>query len=314
MGRLAQTEGLTDVQQEIVKTVRGFVDKEILPNVATARARRRVPERHRRGHEGDGAVRPDDPRGVRRARRVAADLRPGGGGDRPRLDERQRHHQHPLHRGVPAQAARHRRAERGAAAEDGHRRGARVVLDVRAGAAARTSARSRPRRCATATTTCITGQKMWITNGGTSNLLAVLVRTDERRRTTRSRTSDDDVPGREGAGLRRGRARAHHPGEDREDGLQGRRLDRGGLRRAAGAGDPGPRRRDRQGLLPDDGRRRGGPRQRRRPRLRGRAARVRARRPRTPSSARRSASRSPSTRPCSSGSPRWRRRSRPRTR
>ena len=33
MGRLAQTEGLTDVQQEIVKTVREFVDKEILPNV-----------------------------------------------------------------------------------------------------------------------------------------------------------------------------------------------------------------------------------------------------------------------------------------
>ena len=34
MGRLAQTEDLTDVQQEIVRTVRGFVDKEILPNVA----------------------------------------------------------------------------------------------------------------------------------------------------------------------------------------------------------------------------------------------------------------------------------------
>ena len=34
MGRLAQTEGLTDVQQEILKTVRGFVDKEILPYVA----------------------------------------------------------------------------------------------------------------------------------------------------------------------------------------------------------------------------------------------------------------------------------------
>jgi alkylation response protein AidB-like acyl-CoA dehydrogenase len=34
MGRLAQTDGLTDVQQEIVSTVRGFVDKEILP-VAT---------------------------------------------------------------------------------------------------------------------------------------------------------------------------------------------------------------------------------------------------------------------------------------
>jgi alkylation response protein AidB-like acyl-CoA dehydrogenase len=34
MGRLAQTEGLTDVQREILATVREFVDKEILP-VAT---------------------------------------------------------------------------------------------------------------------------------------------------------------------------------------------------------------------------------------------------------------------------------------
>jgi alkylation response protein AidB-like acyl-CoA dehydrogenase len=34
MGRLAHTEGLTDVQEEILKTVRSFVEKEILP-VAT---------------------------------------------------------------------------------------------------------------------------------------------------------------------------------------------------------------------------------------------------------------------------------------
>jgi alkylation response protein AidB-like acyl-CoA dehydrogenase len=34
MSRLAQTDGLTDVQQEIVSTIRSFVDKEILP-VAT---------------------------------------------------------------------------------------------------------------------------------------------------------------------------------------------------------------------------------------------------------------------------------------
>ncbi|MBQ0863945.1 acyl-CoA dehydrogenase family protein [Streptomyces sp. RK75] len=34
MGRLAQTEGLTEIQQEILSTVRSFVDKEILP-VAT---------------------------------------------------------------------------------------------------------------------------------------------------------------------------------------------------------------------------------------------------------------------------------------
>src|SRR2546421_5896259 len=32
MGRLAQTEGLTDVQQQILETVHDFVDNEILPN------------------------------------------------------------------------------------------------------------------------------------------------------------------------------------------------------------------------------------------------------------------------------------------
>src|SRR3954465_5540226 len=32
MARLAQTAGLTDVQQEIIATVRTFVDKEILPH------------------------------------------------------------------------------------------------------------------------------------------------------------------------------------------------------------------------------------------------------------------------------------------
>ena len=99
-----------------------------------ARARRHLPDGHRRGHEGDGPVRPDDPGGVRRPGGVAADLRAGRRGDRPRLDERQRHHQHPLHRRVPAAAARHRRAEEGVPAADGHRRRARLVLDVRAGA------------------------------------------------------------------------------------------------------------------------------------------------------------------------------------
>lgn len=32
MSRLAQTHGLNDVQQEILKTVRDFVDKEIIPS------------------------------------------------------------------------------------------------------------------------------------------------------------------------------------------------------------------------------------------------------------------------------------------
>lgn len=32
MARLAQTAGLTDIQQEILSTVRSFVDKEIIPH------------------------------------------------------------------------------------------------------------------------------------------------------------------------------------------------------------------------------------------------------------------------------------------
>ena len=32
MARLAQTADLTDIQKEILSTVRDFVDKEILPN------------------------------------------------------------------------------------------------------------------------------------------------------------------------------------------------------------------------------------------------------------------------------------------
>ena len=59
MGRLARTDNLSDVQEEILSTVRQFVDKEILP-YATEPEHRRVPRRHRRRHEGDGAVRPHD--------------------------------------------------------------------------------------------------------------------------------------------------------------------------------------------------------------------------------------------------------------
>lgn len=31
MGRLAQTEGLSDVQEEILKTIRAFVEEKIIP-------------------------------------------------------------------------------------------------------------------------------------------------------------------------------------------------------------------------------------------------------------------------------------------
>ena len=44
MGRLAQTEGLTDVQREIISTVRGFVDKEIIPYATDLEHKDEFPE------------------------------------------------------------------------------------------------------------------------------------------------------------------------------------------------------------------------------------------------------------------------------
>ena len=100
-------------------------------------------------------------------------------------------------------------------------------------------------------------------------------RQDRHRREQRLQ-EHDDVPRRQGAGLRRGRARPHRPRQDREDGLQGRRHHRARPRRVRDLDRPDPRRRARPRLLPDDGRRRGGPRQRRGPGVRGRSPRLRA--------------------------------------
>jgi alkylation response protein AidB-like acyl-CoA dehydrogenase len=99
-----------------------------------------------------------------------------------------------------------------------------------------------------------------------SNLVAVLVRTDlgESESPYKNMTH---LPHREGVRLRGDRAGRHRAGQDREDGLQGRRHDRADLRGAPHDRCAAARRSARQGLLPDDGRGRGGPRERRRPGL-----------------------------------------------
>ena len=53
----------------------------------------------------------------------------------------------------------------------------------------------------------ITGQKMWLTNGGTSNLVAVLMQ--DRRGCRLGLQEHDDLPGGEGARLRRDRPGRH---------------------------------------------------------------------------------------------------------
>ena len=230
MARLAQTAGLTEIQQEILATVKTFVDKEIIPHANGARARRRVPDRHRRRDEGDGAVRPHDPRGVRRARRVAADLRAGRRADRAGLDERLRRDQHPLHRGVHDHPARHATSRRRSTCRGWPR--ARCAGRSRCPSRtwAPTSRRSRRGPSQDGDDFVIDGAKMWLTNGGTSNLTAVLV--DAPTRARREALPEPHLlPGREARRLRRGRAGADRPREDRQDGLQGRGHHRDGVRR-----------------------------------------------------------------------------------
>ena len=313
MGRLCETEGLTDVQQEILKAVRQFVEKKILPVAHELEHADEYPTEIVEGLKELGHLRADDPRGVRRPRRVAADLRAGGRGDRPRLDERLRHHQHPLHRRLHADAARHRRAEAALPAADGRRARCAARSRCPSRAAAPTWPRSRPRPSSATATSYVDQRPEDVADQRRLVQPGRGARQDRRGRRL-GLQEHDDVPGREGARLRRDRPGPHHPRQDREDGLQGRRHHRDGLRRLPDRRRPDPRRRARQGLLPDDGRRRGRPRQRRRPRLRGREPGLRARRRRTPSSARPSARRSPSTRRCCSGWPRWPPRSRRPTR
>ncbi len=64
MARLAQTAGLTDVQQEILSTVRDFVDKEIILVATELEHRDEYPQQIVDGLK-EGPVRVDDPRGVR---------------------------------------------------------------------------------------------------------------------------------------------------------------------------------------------------------------------------------------------------------
>ena len=155
----------------------------------------------------------------------------------------------------------------------------------------------------------INGQKMWLTNGGSSTLVAALVKTDEGA----------DKPHRnltaflieKPAGFGEVLPGLVIPGKIDKLGYKGidtTELIFDGYRAAAAdvlgecAG---------AGLLPDDGRRRGRPRQRGGPGMRGGHPGVRTGDPLRAAAHRRSASPSPNTRPSRSSSPRWRPRSRP---
>ena len=206
--------------------------REDHPQRRALRPRGHLPGADRRGNERARPVRGDDPRGVRRHGARPDHLRDDRRRALARLDLDLRRRQHPLHRLLPADEVRHRRAEAVLPAEDGDRRDPRRLLAL--------GARGRLRR---------PGHQVHRQEGRGRQLGAERAEDvgHQRARLQRRLRADEDRP-EGGTGLQ-GHDLLHHreealggnpdgrvrgPGraaEDQEDGLQGRRVDRARLRR-----------------------------------------------------------------------------------
>ena len=176
-GRLAQTEGLTDVQQEIVKTVRGFVDKEILPHVAVLEREDTYPTEIVEGMKQMGLfglMIPEEHGGLGESlltyALVVEEIARGWMSVSGIINTHfivayllQQHGTDEQRKSLLPRMA------------TGEVRGSFSMSEPALGSdvSAITT-----RAVRDGDDYLITGQKMWITNGGTSNLLAVLVRTD----------------------------------------------------------------------------------------------------------------------------------------
>ncbi len=121
MTRLCETEGLNEDQQQILKAVRQFTEEKILPVATELEHADEYPQEIVDGLKELGVfglMIPEEYDGLGESLLTYALVRRG---DRARLDERLRRHQHPLHRGLHDHAARHRGAEEEVPAPDGDR-------------------------------------------------------------------------------------------------------------------------------------------------------------------------------------------------
>jgi len=179
MGRLAATEGLTDVQQEIVKTVRSFVDREILPVATELEHRDEYPTQIVAGLKElgiFGLVIPEEYGGLGESvltyALVAEEIARGWMSVSGVINTHFIVAWMLMHHGTEEQKRHYlpRMAE-------GEVRGAFSMSEP--GCGSDVSAIT-TKAVATGESYSITGQKMWLTNGGSANLVAVLVRTDEQ--------------------------------------------------------------------------------------------------------------------------------------
>jgi alkylation response protein AidB-like acyl-CoA dehydrogenase len=178
VARLAQTEGLTDIQQEILKTVHDFVDKEILPHVAQLERDDEYPQRVVDGMKEMGLfglMIPEEHGGLGESlltyALVVEEIARGWMSVSGIIN---------THFIVAYLIQQHGTDEQKTAflprMATGEVRGSFSMSEPALGSDV--SAIS-TRAVRDGDDYLITGQKMWITNGGTSNLLAVLVKTDE---------------------------------------------------------------------------------------------------------------------------------------
>ena len=168
----------TAEQQEIVAAVREFVDRDVMPVASELEHARRVPGDARRDDARAGALRDDDPGGVRRARARARHLRADRDRALARLgdavgDPQRRFIAARMIRPTGRTSSGERFLPRLASGET-----PRVVLDDRAARGLRRPVDPHDAPSATATTTSSRGQKMWVTNGWRSGIVMLLAKTD----------------------------------------------------------------------------------------------------------------------------------------
>ena len=179
MARLCQTDGLTEDQTEILKAVRTFVEEKILPVATELEHADEYPTEIVEGLKElgiFGLMIPEEYDGLGESlltyalcvEEIARGWMSVSGVINTHFIVAYMLMQH----GTEEQKKKY-------LPQDGGGRGARCVLDVRAGPGLRRGGGQDQGEQGRTTGYEITGQKMWLTNGGSSNLVAVLCKTDE---------------------------------------------------------------------------------------------------------------------------------------
>ncbi|SRR6266508_1200416 len=180
MSRLQQTEGLTDVQEEIVKTVRAFVEAEILPVATELEHKDEYPTQIVEGLKElglFGLMIPEEYGGLGESLLTYAlcveEIARGWMSVSGIINTHFIVAYMLLQHGTEEQKQKYlpRMAE-------GSVRGAFSMSEPGCGSDV-AAIKTKAVKSADGSSYTINGQKMWLTNGGSSNLVAVLVKTDE---------------------------------------------------------------------------------------------------------------------------------------